>query len=146
LRLEMLAAERARVLTARDEGGYDDEVIRRVIRSLDVEEAMLETTPGDAQQLERDLMTPEAIAGHCAHLEAAQDLPVPKEPVCPNCVEMGTPWVHLRMCLSCGNVGCCDSSEQKHATAHFREQSHPVMRSVELGEAWRWCFVDEIVA
>jgi CPA1 family monovalent cation:H+ antiporter len=51
--------------------------------------------------------------------------------------------VHLRVCLSCGHVGCCDSSVGKHATRHFHETDHPVMRSIEPGEAWRWCYVDE---
>ncbi len=54
-------------------------------------------------------------------------------------------WVHLRVCLTCGHVGCCDSSGPRHATAHFRRTGHPVMRSAEPGEAWRWCFVHELV-
>ena len=58
--------------------------------------------------------------------------------------EAGTPWVALRMCLSCGTIGCCDSSPLRHATAHFRETGHPVMRSVEPGEEWRWCFVHHV--
>ncbi len=62
---------------------------------------------------------------------------------CEQCLADGTRWVHLRLCLTCGRVGCCDSSPQKHATAHFHETEHPVMRSFESGEAWRWCFVDE---
>jgi len=64
---------------------------------------------------------------------------------CEECLRDGTRWVHLRLCLECGHVGCCDSSVMKHATAHFHETDHPVMRSIEPGEAWRWCFVDEIV-
>jgi monovalent cation/hydrogen antiporter len=51
--------------------------------------------------------------------------------------------VHLRLCLTCGHVGCCDSSQYRHSTAHYRESAHPVMRSFEQGEAWRWCYVDE---
>ena len=53
--------------------------------------------------------------------------------------------MHLRLCLTCGHVGCCDSSIGKHATVHYHQTTHPVMRSFELGEAWRWCYVDEIV-
>jgi uncharacterized UBP type Zn finger protein len=56
---------------------------------------------------------------------------------------MGDRWVHLRMCLACGHVGCCDSSKNKHATGHFHATRHPVMRSFERGEDWAWCYVDE---
>jgi hypothetical protein len=56
---------------------------------------------------------------------------------------VGSSWVHLRMCLACGLVGCCDSSPNRHATAHASEARHPVVRSVEPGEAWRWCYVDK---
>jgi CPA1 family monovalent cation:H+ antiporter len=65
--------------------------------------------------------------------------------VCLDCQREGLRWVHLRLCLSCGNIGCCDSSIGKHATAHFHDTGHPVMRSFEQGEKWRWCFVDEKV-
>ena len=58
---------------------------------------------------------------------------------------MGDVWVHLRLCLSCGHVGCCDSSKNKHATKHFRATQHPIIRSLEPGEDWRWCYVDEDV-
>jgi CPA1 family monovalent cation:H+ antiporter len=61
---------------------------------------------------------------------------------CAACLEEGTTWVHLRKCLKCGNVACCDSSVGKHADKHFRDTRHPVMRSYEPGESWRWCFVD----
>jgi uncharacterized UBP type Zn finger protein len=66
--------------------------------------------------------------------------------VCPECVRLGDTWVHLRLCLECGNVGCCDSSKNKHATRHFRHSRHPLIRSLEPGESWVWCYVDEIVA
>jgi uncharacterized UBP type Zn finger protein len=65
--------------------------------------------------------------------------------VCPACVEKGDRWVHLRMCLACGHVGCCDSSKNKHATKHFHTSHHPLMRSIEPREAWVWCYVDERV-
>ncbi len=60
------------------------------------------------------------------------------------CLEMGDTWVHLRECLSCGHIGCCDSSKNKHATKHFNQTRHPVMQSFEPGEDWRWCYVDEV--
>ena len=63
---------------------------------------------------------------------------------CDACLEEGTSWVHLRMCLDCGNVACCDSSVRRHASVHHEHTGHPVMRSAEPGEDWRWCFVDGI--
>ena len=65
---------------------------------------------------------------------------------CPECIAMGDTWVHLRECLVCGHVGCCDSSKNKHATKHFHATHHPVMRSVEPGERWGWCYVDQAMA
>ena len=62
---------------------------------------------------------------------------------CVDCLSGGTPWVRLRGCVIGGHVGCCDSSIGKHATKHFHQTSHPIMRSVEPGESWRWCYVDE---
>ena len=64
---------------------------------------------------------------------------------CVECLEKGMRWVHLRECLVCGHVGCCDSSVGKHATKHFHATGHPVMRSIEPGESWRWCYVDEVM-
>jgi uncharacterized UBP type Zn finger protein len=62
---------------------------------------------------------------------------------CVDCLKIGARWVHLRECLTCGHVACCDSSPNRHATAHFRSSGHPIMTSVEPGETWVWCFVDE---
>jgi uncharacterized UBP type Zn finger protein len=64
---------------------------------------------------------------------------------CEECLRAGGRWVHLRLCLSCGHIGCCDSSPSKHATAHSAAESHPVVRSFEPGEDWRWCYVDEVI-
>lgn len=64
---------------------------------------------------------------------------------CEECLKMGDIWVHLRECLLCGHVGCCDSSKNKHATRHFHATHHPVMRSIEPGEHWGWCYVDEVM-
>jgi uncharacterized UBP type Zn finger protein len=81
----------------------------------------------------------------CEHL---QRLPVP-EPVsrtagCEECLKIGQEWVHLRKCLICGHVGCCDQSIGKHATAHFHKTGHPVIRSLEPGEDWEYCYIDDI--
>jgi len=69
-----------------------------------------------------------------------------KTHVCEECVKMGDSWVHLRLCLECGHVGCCDSSKNRHATRHFRKTSHPLIRSIEPGENWVWCYEDQMVA
>jgi hypothetical protein len=69
----------------------------------------------------------------------------PATRVCAKCEALGDSWVHLRLCTSCGNVGCCDSSKNKHATAHFQESAHPIVRSIESGEDWKWCYVDQTV-
>lgn len=79
----------------------------------------------------------------CQHLAEAKDL-MPKERVCEDCVKMGSTWVHLRICLTCGHVGCCDSSRNKHATKHSHATQHAIVRSIEPGENWGWCYVDEI--
>jgi uncharacterized UBP type Zn finger protein len=79
----------------------------------------------------------------CSHLNQIRDV-TPQSDGCAECLATGGRWVHLRMCLECGYVGCCDSSPGKHATGHFHTTHHPVMRSVEPGEAWGWCFVDEV--
>ncbi len=64
---------------------------------------------------------------------------------CEDCLATGGRWVHLRKCTECGHVGCCDSSPNLHASAHHRETTHPVVRSAEPGESWRWCYVDEVL-
>jgi uncharacterized UBP type Zn finger protein len=63
---------------------------------------------------------------------------------CEECLRDGTRWVHLRLCLTCGHVGCCDSSPMKHASAHAQAQDHPIAASFEPGENWRWCYVDQV--
>jgi uncharacterized UBP type Zn finger protein len=67
----------------------------------------------------------------------------PSTLACADCVEIGGSWVHLRQCLTCGRTGCCDQSPNRHATAHFHETGHPMIRSVEPGEGWRWCYADD---
>jgi uncharacterized UBP type Zn finger protein len=79
----------------------------------------------------------------CDHLSGLQPAP-PRAKGCEECIAAGTRWVHLRVCLTCGHVGCCDSSPGRHATSHFHETRHPVMTSFEPGERWAWCFVDNV--
>lgn len=77
----------------------------------------------------------------CAHLAEVRS--APQEPqVCPGCERDGLAWVKLRMCLACGTVGCCDSSTGQHARSHHEETGHPVIRSIEPGEEWAWCYLD----
>lgn len=79
----------------------------------------------------------------CAHATATSTADViPERQTCPSCEALGRPWVHLRMCLTCGSVGCCDSSPPRHARAHFEATGHPVIRSIEPGESWAWCYPD----
>ena len=79
----------------------------------------------------------------CEHLATApDDVELDSDQGCTDCLAAGTRWVHLRACLSCGHVACCDSSPMRHATAHFRATQHPVVRSQEPGESWRWCYLD----
>ena len=80
----------------------------------------------------------------CSHLGEVQDV-APRTPEgCEECLATGGRWVHLRMCLCCGHVGCCDSSPEKHATGHFHDTGHPLVRSHEPGEDWGWCYVDNV--
>ena len=77
----------------------------------------------------------------CEHLARPENHPA-HATGCEECLQLGDTWVHLRRCLQCGHVGCCDSSKNKHATAHFHATGHPVVQSFEPGEDWRWCYVD----
>lgn len=81
----------------------------------------------------------------CDHLKQADPTTKPKTPEgCEECLKLGDAWVHLRLCLACGHVGCCDDSKNKHATKHFRKTHHPVMRSFEKGEKWMFCYPDNL--
>lgn len=79
----------------------------------------------------------------CRHLDATPD-PRPGTAGCEECLEQGMRWVHLRLCLTCGHVGCCNASDGQHATAHFEATGHPVIRSHEPDETWCWCYIDEL--
>jgi uncharacterized UBP type Zn finger protein len=81
----------------------------------------------------------------CAHLDHVQVTELPEAvDGCEDCLRSGGKWLHLRICLECGHVGCCDSSPGRHATGHARSAEHPIVRSLEPGEDWSWCFVDEV--
>ena len=84
------------------------------------------------------------MAKNCSHLNQIQAVS-PHTAGCDECLRTGDDWVHLRLCLKCGHVGCCDDSKKKHATAHFHATGHPVIESLEPGENWRWCYLDEIL-
>lgn len=145
LRMQMLQSERAKVLHMRDKGVMDHEVLDEAMRYLDVEESTITVSEDRTQQVRRELLlTPESRTFECDHL---QEAPVAVDPLtpegCPDCAREGTVPVHLRLCLTCGNVGCCDSSVGLHADRHFQNTGHPVMRSFEPGEGWRWCYVDK---
>ena len=147
LRLEMLRAERESVVTGTQAGELPDEVSRSLMAMLDVEESTLDRIGVRDDALERvEDLTGHALAGSCDHLREAPTVVVPQTPDgCFECLRDGLTWVHLRLCLTCGHVGCCDSSIGRHAELHFHETDHPVMRSFEPGEAWRWCYVDALI-
>jgi uncharacterized UBP type Zn finger protein len=85
------------------------------------------------------------MADICTHLDQVEVTELPATIAgCEECLAMGSRWVHLRMCETCGHIGCCDDSPNRHATAHFHATEHPVMRSAEPGEDWSWCFVDQV--
>jgi len=80
----------------------------------------------------------------CKHLDQIKFTSTNKH-VCEDCVKIGDTWVHLRMCMLCGNVACCDSSKNKHATKHFHATRHPIIKSFEPGEDWGWCYIDQLM-
>src|SRR5438270_11418489 len=83
------------------------------------------------------------MSAECKHMDQVKFTTTNKH-VCQDCVLIGDTWVHLRLCVSCGHVGCCDSSKNKHATRHFQTVGHPIVRSIEPGERWLWCYVDQV--
>jgi CPA1 family monovalent cation:H+ antiporter len=144
LRVAMLDAERRVVVDVHRSGAVPAEVLEGVLERLDSEEAMLVAfADGAATTAPSPLQTPAVSAG-CEHLRGEPLLAVPDNPSgCTDCLAIDDPtWVALRMCVRCGHVACCDSSPHRHAFAHHRGSGHPVMRSIELGENWRWCYVD----
>lgn len=145
LRIAMLDAERTHILKVRDAGLVADEVLQRAQNALDIEESILDRDEDDDVGGRSEDLKPKMLPGGlCEHLDEAPLVVTPNTPEgCEECLATGGNWVHLRLCLGCGHVGCCDSSVMKHASKHYDEYKHPVMRSFEPGETWRWCFVDE---
>jgi uncharacterized UBP type Zn finger protein len=83
------------------------------------------------------------MAAQCTHVKDHVKKVKPQTKGCEECLQTGDTWVHLRMCLECGHVGCCDSSKNRHARAHYHSTHHPIIQSAERGEDWKWCYVDE---
>ena len=144
LRLIGLTAERAKLLEIRDRGFADHEVLSALLAELDVEEATL-LIREDREREVRE--APPRASGNapCVHLDGAPaEVDFEAHGDCLDCLATGQEPVELRMCLSCGHIACCDSSPGKHAALHFRQTGHPVMRSIEPGEHWRWCYIDQL--
>jgi CPA1 family monovalent cation:H+ antiporter len=145
LRTEMIVAERSELIRLRDSGTVANEVLRRALGAIDVEETVLYLGENLNVPERDDDLVPTHTPPPCADLaEAAVDAVPQTAAGCFECLRDGLEWVHLRLCLRCGHVGCCDSSIGKHAAGHYHETAHPVMRSFEPGEAWRWCYVHEL--
>ena len=96
-----------------------------------------------ASQIQKAIETGELDTDVCGHLSTIQDV-VPSADGCEDCLKIGDTWVHLRLCLMCGHVGCCDDSKNKHATRHYHETEHPIIASYEEGEDWAWCYIDQV--
>jgi CPA1 family monovalent cation:H+ antiporter len=148
LRSEMIRAERDVLLQLRDAGELDDHVLQAVQRQLDLEDALLLQAmeePDERRGLLEELIPP--APSTCEHLAsiALQPPLTAASPGCEECLLLHWEWVHLRRCLTCGHIGCCDSSRGRHATGHYDETNHAVMQSAEPGEAWRWCYVDRVL-
>jgi monovalent cation/hydrogen antiporter len=145
VRLAMIAAERQRVLDIRKSGTVASEVVSDVLGMLDVEESMLDISQENREEI-RLTSAQRRTGDTCEDLDAYPAVETPAEPECVDCLREGTAWVALRECLECGNIGCCDSSPRRHATAHFHQYQHPVIESAEPGEDWRWCYLHHATA
>ncbi|WP_235532669.1 Na+/H+ antiporter [Nocardioides sp. Root140] len=145
LRLQMIEAERTKVLEVRSGGQVPHNVVQEVLSMLDIEESMIDVAVADGDRVRATRTEARATGDLCEDLTRDFGDVSPGTPgECAGCLEEGTSWVHLRMCLDCGYVGCCDSSPRRHASLHFQDTGHRVMRSVEPGESWRWCFVHHV--
>ena len=143
-RKQMIDAEREKVVEVRDSGKVAHEVVDDVLSMLDIEESMLDYSSEERQRV-RSSGVALALEGDCEHLQEPRPPVDPDTPgECGDCLRAGTSWVHLRMCVVCGHIACCDSSPERHASAHHQHSGHEVMRSAEPGEDWRWCFVDQL--
>ncbi|KAA1400264.1 Na+/H+ antiporter [Aeromicrobium ginsengisoli] len=145
IRGEMIRRERDELLRIRKLGTVDQTVLAQVMNALDVEESILDVASQDESTADREEdLRPSDPDAACEHLANACAVPNPVTPTgCEECLAEGADWVHLRLCMDCGHVGCCDSSVGKHATKHYESAQHPVIRSFEPGEAWRWCYIDQ---
>jgi hypothetical protein len=85
------------------------------------------------------------VSDQCTHLDQITDAPPDSTEGCTDCLKIGSRWLHLRLCTTCGHVACCDSSPNRHATAHNHATGHPIVRSFEPGEDWYWCYLDELL-
>jgi monovalent cation/hydrogen antiporter len=145
IRLSMLEAERGKVLKIRESGQVDSEVVADVLALLDVEESMLDIATEERREVQE--YTRQRRTGYrCDDLSHYPAVETVQDGSCQRCLDEGLEWVALRQCLECGSVGCCDSSVGQHATAHFRDTTHPVMETAEPGEDWRWCYVHHATA
>ncbi len=140
VRREMIEAERTRVLQIRAQGQVPAEIVSEVLGMLDIEESMIDAGV-EARESVRTTAPAAVLGQECADLAGAPSVVTAVDPACARCLVEGTPWVALRQCLACGQIGCCDSSPGRHATAHFQQNHHPVIQSAESGETWRWCYV-----
>jgi CPA1 family monovalent cation:H+ antiporter len=144
LRMAGMTGERTKLLEIRDRGFADHEVLSSLLVELDVEEATLENRESREREVREAPARPDGDAP-CVHLgQVPAEVDFEAHGDCADCVRLGLEPVELRMCLDCGHIACCDSSVGKHATAHFRATGHPVMRSIEPGEHWRWRYVDQL--
>lgn len=140
MRLVSLQYEREEVIRIRDQRHVEHEITDRMLASLDIEESMLQGIEAALDPVE-DLPLPAPEGELCEELTDAPRIVKPESRECLDCVAEHTTPVHLRLCLACGKIDCCDSSPGRHADRHFHESGHPVMRSFEPGEKWRWCYV-----
>ncbi len=145
IRLAMIEAERTRVLEIRSAGTTPSEVVAEVLAMLDIEESMLDLASQERAEL-RQGGAARPPGAECDDLLENPRRETATDGTCPSCVVEGHRWVALRQCLTCGHVGCCDSSPSKHATAHFHETGHPVIQSAEPAEDWRWCYLHHLTA
>ncbi len=143
VRREMIAAERAKVLLVRSKGRLASEVVSEVLGMLDIEESMLDAGT-EARASVRNTSMAFTAGRVCDDLAEQPAIETVADPACASCLADGTRWVSLRQCLTCGHVGCCDSSVGRHATGHFHDTLHPVMQSAEPDEQWRWCYVHNL--
>jgi len=115
---------------------------RNVLRIFTYAKTLVEGARDDAYESGSNTSEEDHMATACSHLGMIREV-TPSGNGCKECLEMGDTWVHLRLCLICGHVGCCDSSKNKHATKHFHATNHPIIQSFQPDEDWRWCYIDE---